>query len=392
MKLRYLSLLLALFLLCGCSNATPAPTENTSIEHSENNITKTPAPEQEETNLDTEPEPQIDPLVESISAMSDEALVGQLFLARYPGNSRALTAIAERHIGGFVLFGADLEYQTAKGIADELNMLQAASHIPLLIAVDEEGGSVTRVSTYPQYRETRFPSPRKLYDQGGLELVLSTEEEKCQLLRSLGINVNLAPVCDVTTDPGAFMYSRSLGQAPEITGQYIGAVVELMHSKGVGGVLKHFPGYGNNDDTHIGTALDNRSLEELESNDLIPFQAGIDAGCDAIMVTHTTIAALDATMPGSLSPSVMAYLRQDMGFDGVIMTDDLAMGAITDVYGAGEAAVLAVLAGNDVLCCSEYEIQYDAVLQALQEGRLTRERLEESVYRILLWKQDLGLI
>jgi len=340
------------------------------------------------------PEGVPDPLPEQLSkedpvaAMTDEELVGQLFLAGYPGYDAALASIESKHIGGYVLFGKYLKHQTPSGIRRELEHLQAASSVPLLIAVDEEGGDVTRVSSYPQFRQERFPSPRTLYDRGGLEMVLDTEREKCQLLHSLGINVNLAPVCDVTTDPDAFMYGRSLGQSPEITGAYVAAVTELMQQAQIGSVLKHFPGYGNNDDTHIGAALDTRSLESLEGNDLVPFRAGIEAGCNAIMVSHTIIRALDDTTPGSLSPIVIGYLRETMGFDGVIMTDDLSMKAITDVYGAGESAVLAFLAGNDMLCCSKYEEQYDAVLQAVRDGRISRERLEQSVLRILQWKQN----
>lgn len=387
MKLRILALLIVIFMLCGCQKNAPIPEPSTQTK-TDNTVTETPTQEEDQ----EESAEEVDPLMETVAAMSDEELVGQLFLARYPGKEQAISDITNRHIGGYVLFGSDLEYQTPTGIAEEIKQLQDTSNIPLLIAVDEEGGSVTRVSTYSQYRASRFPSPRKLYDEGGLELVLTTEQEKCELLLSLGINVNLAPVCDVTTDSTAFMYSRSLGQSPEVTGEYIGAVVKLMDQAGLGGVLKHFPGYGNNDDTHIGTALDSRSLEVLEANDLLPFQAGINAECDAIMVSHTTIGCLDETLPGSLSPTVISYLRQEMGFDGVIMTDDLAMGAITDVYGTGEASVMAVLAGNDMLCCSEYVTQYDAVLQALKDGRITREQLEKSVYRILNWKQDLDLI
>lgn len=376
-------ILLAILCLIGCGKQE-AVTTKPAVE-------KNPAPPQVLPEVQPEKPPEPTKEEKIVMEMTEEELVGQLFLARYPGYEKALESVKNKHIGGYVLFGKDLEAQTPAGIRRELEKLQNASAFPVLIAVDEEGGSVTRVSTYPQFREEKFPSPRKLYERGGLELVLDTEREKCELLCSLGINVNLAPVCDVTTDRNAFMYSRSLGQSPEITGEYIAAVTKLMHEKQVGSVLKHFPGYGNNDDTHIGTALDTRPLSELEENDLIPFRAGIDTGCDAIMVSHTTIGALDDTMPGSLSPVVIGYLRETMGFHGVIMTDDLVMQAITDVYGVGESAVLAFLAGNDILCCSEYEAQYDAVLQAVRDGRISRERLEESVLRIIKWKHSLNI-
>ena len=165
-----------------------------------------------------------------------------------------------------------------------------------------------------------------------------------------------------------------------------------MSRHNIGSVLKHFPGYGNNADTHTGIAADNRTLEELLSADLVPFSAGIEAGCGAILVSHTFVNCLDTAYPASLSPLVIGYLRQDMGFSGVVVTDDLAMGAITELYGAGEAAVLAVLAGNDLLISSEYQIQYDAILEAVRSGRIPEEMLNESVKRILTWKENLGLI
>jgi beta-N-acetylhexosaminidase len=262
----------------------------------------------------------------------------------------------------------------------------------MLIAVDEEGGTVTRVSRYPQFRDKRFDSPRNLYQRGGLELLLSTEVEKCALLSSLGINLNLSPVCDITTDPDAFMYDRSLGQPPYATAYFTKTIVDIMKEYQVGSVLKHFPGYGNNTDTHTGIATDLRTLTELEAVDLVPFSAGIIAGCDAILVSHTIITCLDDTQPATLSPTVHDYLRNTMGFEGVIVTDDLVMQAITDTYGAEEAAVLAVLAGNDLLCSSEYRIQYPAVLEAVQSGRISLEQLDRSVMRILKWKMELGLI
>ena len=324
--------------------------------------------------------------------MTTEELVGQLFLARCPDGGIAVTDLQTYHLGGYLLFGRDFEDQTPDSIRQTISQYQAASAIPMLIAIDEEGGTVCRVSSNKAFRSSRFPSPRKLYNTGGLDLVLDTEAEKCSLLISLGINVNMAPVCDVTTDPNAFMYSRSLGQDPQTTGQYIASVVSVMASNATGSVLKHFPGYGNNTDTHTGIAVDNRTLEALETADLIPFQAGIDAGCDAILVSHTIVTCLDGTLPASLSPAVIDYLRNNMGFTGVIVTDDLVMQAITDQYGTGEAAVLAVQAGHDLLCSSEYAAQYTAVLDAVNTGRISMEQVKASVARILLWKHNLSLI
>ena len=188
------------------------------------------------------------------------------------------------------------------------------------------------------------------------------------------------------------MYPRSLGESPEITGQYVQLMLETMGQNGIAGVLKHFPGYGNNTDTHVAIAIDDRTLAELERCDLVPFQMGIDAGGGAIMVSHTFNNAIDSTLPATLSPAVNNYLRGTMGFDGVVITDDLVMQAITDLYGAEEAAVMAVLAGNDLLCSTEYKTQYNAVLKAVKSGRISENRINESVRRILQWKCDMGLM
>ena len=380
--------LLALLLLTGCTPAEPAPTLSSTVPTPAATQPTVPA-----TDPPTDPptEAPTDPIAELAASMTTEEKVGQLFLARYDA-AGAADHVQRYHLGGWILFSGDFEYHTPESIRAEIDALQALSPVPMLMAVDEEGGTVTRISRHSAYRDSKFPSPRYLYANGGQELLLTTEAEKCRLLTSVGMNVNMGPVCDVTTDPAAFMYSRSLGQEPEATGRLIAAMVETMSDNRVGSVLKHFPGYGNNTDTHVGIAWDDRPLEALESADLVPFRAGIDAGCGAILVSHTIVEALDDTLPASLSPAVISYLRNEMGFDGVVMTDDLVMQAITDTYGAGESAVLAVLAGNDLLCASEYVTQYEAVLAAVQDGRIPMDRIDEAVYRVLRWKQELGLL
>lgn len=187
------------------------------------------------------------------------------------------------------------------------------------------------------------------------------------------------------------MYDRSLGQSPEVTGEFVSSAVAIMAEYRLGSVLKHFPGYGNNTDTHTGIATDSRALEALEDG-LRPFAAGIEAGCGAVLVSHTIVTCLDDTLPASLSPGVHRCLREEMGFDGVIVTDDLVMQAITDRYGEGEAAVLAVLAGNDLLCVTNYALQYQAVMEAVESGRIPIDTLRAAVRRVLQWKYDLGLL
>ncbi len=377
---------LCCLLLAGCgARSVPAETALPSLPET----IPTTAPTVPETTVPETVPP--DPVRQMISDMSLEQRVGQLFLARCNADT-AVVDIQNYHLAGLVLFGNDFENQTPDTMRQTIAAYQAAAQTPLLIAVDEEGGDVTRISRFSPFRERRFSSLRKRYDLGGLDAVLAEEEEKCRLLADLGINVNLGPVCDITTDPEAFMYTRSLGQDAQVTAEAAAGIVNLMNDFRVGSVLKHFPGYRNNADTHTGIAVDSRPLSDFENQDFIPFTAGIQAGCGGVMVGHILVEALDPELPASLSPAVHRYLREELGFSGVIMTDDLVMQAITDQYGAGEAAVMAVLAGNDLLCSTEYAVQYEAVLQAVLDGRIDIDVLNSAVRNVLEWKISLGLL
>ena len=348
------------------------------------------AARQETSGWETEPMSAGDPMEILMDSLTLEQKVGQIFLARCP-ETGAAEAVQQCHLGGFVLFDRDFEGETPSSMAQKIAGYQGVSHIPLLIAVDEEGGTVNRVSSHKAFRAYPFPSPRALYTKGGLELIHNTEAEKAQLLSGLGINVNLAPVCDITTNPSAFMYRRSLGQSPAVTGEFVADSIQTMGRFGVAAVMKHFPGYGNNADTHTGIARDSRSLETLETEDMQPFFAGISAGGGAILVSHTIVEAIDPECPASLSQPMNYYLRLAMNFGGVIITDDLSMDAIAAQYGTEEAAVLAVLAGNDLLCSTEFETQYSAVLKACRSGRIPEAVLNEAVERVLRWKAQMGL-
>ena len=384
--MKRLAFLLSLLLLCGCAAQEAAQT-------SVSTVAPTAAPTTPPTTAPTQPAPTEpeDPIRLMLNQMSLEERVGQLFLARCDANT-AVTDLQTYHLGGFVLFAQDFEGQTPDSLREKLTSYQSAAKIPMLIAVDEEGGTVTRVSRYSAFRASPFLSPREYFAQGGMELVVQAEEEKSQLLHDLGISVNLGPVCDLADDPQAFMYQRSMGSDIQTVSDFVTGTVQIMGENSIGSALKHFPGYGNNTDTHTGMAVDSRTLDELAQRDLLPFAAGIQAGCDAILVSHTIVEAFDPSLPASLSPAVHQYLREDMSFSGVILTDDLVMQAITDTYGAGEAAVMAVLAGNDLLCSTEYATQYQAVLDAVLEGRIDIDVLNQAVRHVLQWKIDLGLL
>ena len=338
-----------------------------------------------------EPDPIAARAQELLDGMTLEEKVGQMFIARCPETDAAQLA-ADYHLGGYILFGRDFKDKTAEQVTADIQSCQDAAEIPLLIAVDEEGGTVNRVSSNPNLRSSPFRSPQSLYSEGGLELVRSDAQEKCRLLESLGININFAPVCDVSQDPADFIYDRTLGRDAQETSQYVAAVVETMAEEGMGSVLKHFPGYGNNTDTHTGVAYDDRPYDTFLTSDFLPFQAGIDAGADMVLVSHNIVSAMDEASPASLSPEVHRVLREDLGFTGVIVTDDLVMDGVRDFAGDDEAAVLAVQAGNDLLCCTDFQTQVPAVLAAVESGEITEEQIDAAVLRVLTMKLRLGIL
>ena len=338
-----------------------------------------------------EPDPIAARAQELLDGMTLEEKVGQMFMARCPETDAAQLA-ADYHLGGYILFGRDFKDKTAEQVIADIQSCQDAAEIPLLIAVDEEGGTVNRVSSNPNLRSSPFRSPQSLYSEGGLELVRSDAQEKCRLLESLGININFAPVCDVSQDPADFIYDRTLGRDAQETSQYVAAVVETMAEEGMGSVLKHFPGYGNNTDTHTGVAYDDRPYDTFLTSDFLPFQAGIAAGADMVLVSHNIVSAMDEASPASLSPEVHRVLREDLGFTGVIVTDDLVMDGVRDFAGDDEAAVLAVQAGNDLLCCTDFQTQVPAVLAAVESGEITEEQIDAAVLRVLTMKLRLGIL
>lgn len=334
-----------------------------------------------------------DPADDLLSSMTLEEQVGQLFFVRCP-ESGAAEDIRAYHLGGYLLFGRDFKDRTANEIVQTIAGYQAASSIPLLIGVDEEGGTVVRVSSNPHIRSEKFAAPQRLYALGGLERISADTHEKDLLLSALGINVNFAPVCDVSTNPGDFIYDRSFGQDAQATAEYVSRTAARMAADHMGSVLKHFPGYGNNADTHTGIAVDQRSMETFRTSDFLPFSAGMDAGGGntAVLVSHNIVQAMDPELPASLSPEVHRILREELGFDGVAMTDDLAMDAVAAYAGDGGAAVLALRAGNDMVVTTDYRTQIPRVLQALEAGELEEAVIHTACRRVLQWKSALGLL
>lgn len=332
-----------------------------------------------------------DKVANLVAEMSTKEKVGQLFLARVPVEN-ALSDIQEYHLGGYLLFGRDVEGKTYDEVQSTIAQYQETSEVPMLIAADEEGGTVSRVSRNSQLVATPFQSPQDLYAQGGWDTITKDTTDKAGILKELGIDAGLFPVADVATDPNAFIYDRTIGQDAKGTAEYVTTVVKALKKAQSGSTLKHFPGYGNNQDSHTDIVTDTRSMEELKDNDLVPFQAGIDAGVDSVLVSHNIVNAIDDSVPASVSAPVHDLLRKDMGFDGVIMTDDMDMAGLADFMSQEEAGLKALQAGNDLILSSTYASQIPYVLQAIEDGEYSEKDLDASVTRVLNWKEELGLL
>ena len=324
-----------------------------------------------------------------LDSMTLEEKVGQLFFVRCP-ETNAVEDISTYHLGGYLLFSRDFKdgdnWLTKEQFLEKIQSYQDAAEIPLFIGSDEEGGTVTRASRNPNLFSETFKSPQKLNYIGGIEEILRDTDTRSRELRALGINVNFAPVCDVSTDPKDFIYDRTLGQDANMTADYVRLVVPAMTEGGTLPVLKHFPGYGNNVDTHTGIAVDQRPMETFENSDLLPFQAGIEAGAPFVLVSHNIVTCMDADLPASLSPAVHRVLREACGFEGIAITDDLAMDAVQAYAKDGAVAVMALQAGNDMVVTTDYRTQIPAVIAAVQDGTLDESVIDNACLRVLRCK------
>ena len=388
-----LSALLVLSLAACGSPAAPSSSGSAPAPSSSGSASSQSPEEQHRQEQEALEEARQQRIWDLISSMTLEEKVGQLFFVRCPADS-AVEDVSAYHLGGYILFGRDTKDKTANELIQTIQGYQDAAAIPLLIGVDEEGGTVVRVSSNPHLRSEKFASPQRLYALGGMDRILADTREKNVLLRALGFNVNLAPVADVSTDPGDFIYDRAFGQDAAATSDYVSAVTGRMRADGMGSVLKHFPGYGDNADTHTGIAVDDRPYEDFVNSDFLPFLAGMAAGGDtaAVLVSHNIVECMDPDLPASLSPAVHNLLRQDLGFDGVVMTDDLAMDAVGAYAGDGAVAVMALQAGNDMVVTTDYRSQIPKVLEAVENGSLEEAAIDAACRRVLRWKQALGLL
>ncbi len=319
--------------------------------------------------------------------------IGQMLMVGFHGleaPSYLLDWLREGRAGGVILFARNVE--SPEQLAKLTASLHAAAKYPLLIGIDQEGGTVARLRQSHGFSES--PGAMALSSaSNGAELAEQVDQMLAEEMRALGINWDFAPVLDITYNrANASVGTRSFGMDRQRVAQMGSAAVRGFQRGGVAACAKHFPGLGTTStDTHVALPVLDTPLETLREVDMQPFKAAIAAGIASVMSTHTIFSALDPQLPATLSPLIIPQLlRGDLGFDGVVASDDLEMKAIADHHGAGETAVLGALAGLDVLIFSHtrvlQEAAHDALLAAAQSGRVPIERIDEANRRVAALK------
>lgn len=329
-----------------------------------------------------------------VNEMSLDEKLGQLYVSPSVKDPKLqIEDIKKYHLGGVVLFGDDFTGNKEE-FKEKLQSYQNNSEIPLLIATDQEGSSVSRLDSDPQLTNNRlFPSPQQMFAEQGMKGVVTEASQTAKILKDLGINWNFAPVADVAESSDSFIYERTLGEDYPTTATYIKKVVPAMQQQGVAATLKHFPGYGDAADTHVGFGETTKDKKTMQNEDLLPFKAGVKAKVDSIMVGHVVAKGLDKDHPASMSKKVNQYLRRDLNYQGVVLTDDLTMGAILDYAKANHVNpdLLALQSGNDMLLSNNYDKGIPEIKQAIKQGKLSEKQVDQSVYRVLKMKQKLHL-
>lgn len=325
--------------------------------------------------------------------------IGQLLLAGFPeqtGDGQARRLAREYQVGNFILFAHNLSTpeQGAALCAQLSRLAYDQTGVAPLIAADQEGGPVCRITA----GAGRFPGAMALAASASPEEVEQMGEICGRLLRAMGVNLNLAPVLDVNLEPmNPVIGNRSYGDQPERVARLGCAMMEGLTRGGVLATVKHYPGHGCvQTDSHLDLPVNHKTLAQLEESELIPFREAVRRGADAVMSCHIRFPKIDPELPATLSPAILTgLLREKLGFDGLVVTDCLEMDAIRKGWGTAQGAVLAIEAGCDLLCISHHmeaaAQAAEAICQAVEQGRISRERIRQSYQRVLRAKEKLGL-
>lgn len=397
--LLFVSLLLVF--LTSCSNPLNAtnPSNTPTVPHT----TPTPA-------SSPLPTPTPDPLqaakakvLNIMAGMSLDQKLGQLIVVEYLGNSYESSGlqymVTQQYVGGilyqYVNHNFSAPEDTVDGMQAFSQRIQHDAKVPLLLGTDQEGGQVNRLETF----HGPLPSAEAIAATGNPQYAYNQGAQSAKWLAQLGINSDLAPVVDVHTVNPPILEDRMFGSTPQAVETYAGAFLDGLQQNNVAGCLKHFPGLGAvTSDPHSGLPTINRSLDELKKIDLAPYQVMIGKNHPAmIMDTDVVMPAIDPSLPAELSPkAVIGILRDYLGYNGVVITDGLYMHGISESWSLSQAATLAIIAGNDMIegpyTTSQVASVVTALKQALQDGKLSEARIDQSVERILLMKVEYGII
>lgn len=336
-------------------------------------------------------------LTQDIAGMTLDEELGQLFIAEFTGtdfNASNATMVAQLHAGGIILYSVSI--QSAAQTRALIASAQAHASMPLLVALDEEGGWVDRL----QQLDGSRPSATQIGATGSTSYAYQQGERVARDMAALGFNLDLAPDVDVQLVAGPDQLTRTFGATPGTVITMAGAFLAGLQSQpGVAGTLKHFPGLGAaTSDAHKDLPVINRTRAQIEAVELAPYRALIASGqAQVIMATDVLMPALDPNLPAELSPAIMTgVLRNELGFNGVVVTDALYMAGVADTYGMPQAAVMAIAAGDDLLLGpwtpEQMGPMIDALRTAVQNGTLSKARIDQSVRRILLLKMRMGLL
>ena len=396
---------------CGNDQASSGSAPKGTVSVSKDEPEKAPVEDQPASEPERDPELEPSVVDRLLATMTIEQKVAQMFMVtpeQLTGTEVATVAgsmteraLAEIPVGGLVYFGQNItgNQQLRNLLSGSLELSRGAgAGIPAFLGVDEEGGKlVARVANSGHFDVQHFPNMADIGATGNPARAAEVGSVIGTYLREIGFNLDFAPDADVLTNPeNPVIGVRSFGSDPALVASMVAAEVEAMNETGVAPCVKHFPGHGDTaGDSHTGAVYTERTLEQLQSCEFGPFRAAIEANVPFVMVGHieTPNAAGDG-LPASLSPVMMQdILRGDLGFDGVIISDSFAMGAITENFTPDEAAVQFFTAGGDMLLMTaDLKAAYNGVLEAVNAGTLTEDRIDESVRRILTAKEQMGLI
>jgi len=399
--MRRLLCVFLLLLLVGCTSQQSEPIVEGKTSSAKQNTTAQTTPKTAtatssttvRTTIVTTTEVQEIPEEEKIlKQMTLEEKVGQLLIlpVSEPKLSDAQCAFYETiHPGGYIFFPGAIQ---STGQIRELNTaLYKITSIPPFLSVDQEGGRVQRVKSIDDHTVSIIPSMRKIGKQGDCALAFDVGTVLGSELRVFGFNMDFAPCADVFSNPeNKVIGDRAFSSDPKLTAELSTAMADGLIETGVIPVCKHFPGHGDTyADSHDGYAASGKTLDELYATELIPFIAHIENDTPAIMAAHISLPnILDNTAPCTMSNTIITgLLREELGYDGVVITDAMNMGAIANTYSSSEAAVTALLAGCDMILMPEdTQSAYDAIIEAIKNGTISEARIDESILRILRLK------